>query len=51
MLLLASDSSKSATRFLTCAFDIANSFYKSSKYNKSIQLYEEILKEIADTEL
>ena len=26
-------------------FDIANSYYKSSKYNKSIQLYEEILKD------
>jgi len=26
-------------------FDIANSYYNSSKYNKSIQLYEEILKD------
>ena len=26
-------------------FDIANSYYNNSKYNKSIQLYEEIIKE------
>ena len=26
-------------------FDIANSYYNSSKYNKSIQLYEGILKD------
>ena len=26
-------------------FDIANSYYNSSKYNKSIQLYEEIINE------
>ena len=24
-------------------FDIANSYYNNSKYNKSIQLYEEII--------
>ena len=26
-------------------FDIANSYYNNSKYNKSIQLYEEIVEE------
>jgi hypothetical protein len=26
-------------------FDIANSYYNNSNYNKSIQLYEEIIKE------